>query len=101
MGVLLPAAVLTNAAALVLTRQDRRSPAVVLRALGLIGQLITLGLTVGIELPINARVLTWSPAAPPDGWQRVRDRWAAVHTARTISAVVGLASLGAASTNDR
>lgn len=55
-----------------------------------------LALTGAIELPINTQVLTWSRVDPPPGWQALRDRWDRVHTARTVSAVLGLACLAAA-----
>jgi uncharacterized membrane protein len=96
MGVLLPAAVTANAVLLALGRRQRRSRAFALTAASLAAQLSALVLTAAIELPINARVLTWSPQDPPPGWQDVRDRWAGVHTARTASSVAGLACLAAA-----
>ena len=96
MGVLLPAAVAVNAGMLALSWRDRRSPEFALTAVGFAAQTGSLVLTTAIELPINARVLAWSPDDPPPGWQDTRDRWATVHTLRTASAVVGLACLAAA-----
>jgi uncharacterized membrane protein len=40
--------------------------------------------------PINARVITWSAAAPPAVWQAARDQWWHWHVLRTIA---GLAAL--------
>ena len=39
--------------------------------------------TLAINVPINAEVLSWSPAAPPGNWEQVRDRWTLAHTIRT------------------
>lgn len=96
MGTLLPGAAAVNVVVLALTAGERRSPAWALTLGGLATQLVALALTGAIELPINSRVLTWSPEDPPPGWEALRDRWDRVHTARTVRALVGLACLAAA-----
>lgn len=96
MGTLLPAATLMNVVVLALDAGRRHSRAYRLTVGGLAGQLVALALTGAVELPINSRVMTWSPEDPPPGWERLRDRWAAVHTVRTIGSIVGLACLLAA-----
>jgi len=45
-------------------------------------------------------VRTWSPEAPPEGWEELRDRWEAVHNVRTAISVAGLASLLLAALSD-
>ena len=45
--------------------------------------------TIIVHFPINAEILTWSPASPPADWQQVRDRWTAAHTARTLLSLAG------------
>jgi len=96
MGTLLPGAAAANVVVLALTAGERHSPAWALTLGGLAGQLGALALTGAIELPINSQVLTWSPEDPPPGWEALRDRWDKVHTARTVSAILGLACLAAA-----
>jgi hypothetical protein len=96
MGTLLPGAVAVNLAVLGMSARERRSPAFMLTSIGFLSNLTALVLTGIFELPINARVLTWSPENPPRGWEASRDRWEAVHTARTAVAVVGLGCLVAA-----
>lgn len=96
MGALLPGAVAANLALVVLSAREHRSPAFKLTLIGVLSQFAAVVLTVGVELPINARVLTWSPEHPPAGWRAVRDRWQTVHTARTAISVIGLGSLVAA-----
>jgi hypothetical protein len=49
--------------------------------------------TVIVHFPINAEILTWSPAAPPPDWQQLRDRWTLAHTARTLLTMIGFALL--------
>jgi uncharacterized membrane protein len=97
MGTLLPASVAANLAlTIVLAREASRSRALVLTAAGLFGQVASLAITARYELPINSRVLTWSPTDPPEGWQTARDRWDRFHTIRTATSLAGLACLTAA-----
>lgn len=56
------------------------------------------GLTLIVNLPINADQLTWSVQAPPPDWAEVRDRWQLAHAARTVAAVVAFAGLAVAAT---
>lgn len=65
MGMLMPGAVVTNLAVLGLSARERRSPAFALMVAGILGNVTALTLTGLFEFPINARVLTWSPDAPP------------------------------------
>jgi uncharacterized membrane protein len=67
-----------------------------LTAAGLLGQVASLVITARYELPINSRVLTWSPTDPPTGWQAARDRWDTFHTIRTTTSIAALACLAAA-----
>jgi uncharacterized membrane protein len=97
MGTLLPASVAANLALAVVTaRETGRSRAAALTTAGLVGQVASLAVTARYELPINARVLRWSPTDPPVGWQTARDRWDRFHTIRTTTSVVGLGCLTAA-----
>ena len=97
MGTLLPASVAANLVLVTLTaRETSRSRATVLAAAGLLGQVVSLAITAGYELPINSRVLTWLPADPPSEWKAVRDRWNTFHTVRTATSIAALACLTAA-----
>ena len=96
MGTLLPGALLTNLAVLASSARERRSPGFTLTVSGSVATLAALVLTGVFELPINARVLTWSPDDPPPGWQSLLDRWQRIHTVRTAVSVVGLGCLIAA-----
>lgn len=96
MGTLLPGSTAANLAVLVLSLRERRSPAFALTLIGVLSQLVAVILTGLFELPINARVMTWSPDNPPEGWKTMRDRWEAIHTIRTATSVVGLGCFVAA-----
>ena len=43
--------------------------------------------------PINAIVMSWTPDAPPEGWQALRDRWWGLHLVRTAIICVGYLAL--------
>ena len=43
------------------------------------------------NLPINAIVMTWNSAAPPERWTELRDAWWRWHRIRMASGVAGLA----------
>lgn len=66
MGILMPGAVAANLAVLGLSARERRSPAFALTLAGFMSNLAALALTGVFELPINARVLTWSAENPPE-----------------------------------
>jgi len=100
MGVLLPGAGAANLALLLLLVRDRRTPTFALTLVGLLCQLAAGALTRRFNFPINDRVRTWSPEAPPEGWEELRDRWEAVHNVRTAISVAGLASLLLAALSD-
>ncbi|QMW04253.1 FAD-dependent monooxygenase [Spirosoma foliorum] len=52
---------------------------------------ITLVLTVAIEVPINNQIISWTPSTAPANWEEIRNRWQFVNNIRTIAA---LASFG-------
>jgi hypothetical protein len=61
-----------------------------------------LAVTVVVHFPINTEIATWSAVAPPAGWESLRDRWSAAHTARTVLSVAAFALLlGAARAEHR
>ena len=54
-----------------------------------------LGLTVMVNLPINADQLHWNTQSPPADWTTVRDSWQIAHTFRTTAAFLAFAALAA------
>jgi len=59
----------------------------ILDAVGLALSLATIGITVGVNAPLNLRFAGWSPEALPQDWQSYVDRWNVAHSARTATAV--------------
>jgi hypothetical protein len=44
-------------------------------------------LTLTVNFPINAQLMTWSAAAPPDNMREIWNPWEKTHTVRTILAL--------------
>ena len=57
----------------------------------LILMIVTLLITVMIEVPIDNQIKTWNPETIPADWQSTRDYWESFHTARTFISLVGTA----------
>jgi uncharacterized membrane protein len=92
MPILMPAALLAIVPVLLLARNVRPE----LFNLFLAGQslfVLALLVTLVIEVPIVNQIRTWTPAALPDNWQQLRNRWAAFHVVRVVAAITGLALL--------
>jgi uncharacterized membrane protein len=51
---------------------------------------ITLVVTLLIEVPIVKQIETWTPTTLPDNWEQLRDKWGSFHYLRVIPAIIGL-----------
>ena len=49
-------------------------------------------ITLGVNVPLNKRFLTWSPEAPPVDWQHYVQRWNAADSVRLVAAVGAFAA---------
>lgn len=78
----------------------RRPPAAAWLALvGLLLMLAVIAVTLAVEVPIDNKIKTWTPATLPADWQDIRARWAAFHTLRTFLSLAAVAAaVGAALT---
>ena len=52
--------------------------------------LVTLLVTVLVEVPIVEQIETWTVPTLPANWQHLRDRWGAFHLLRVVPSIVGL-----------
>lgn len=83
----MPPVVLTNLGLLLLTTLFALPPGLP-RFLGGIAFLLAAAetvLTITLQLPINARVQSWTPETIPSDWTATRDRWARHHLIRTLA----------------
>jgi len=44
-------------------------------------------MTIIVNFPINAQLMKWSAAAPPDNMREIWNPWEKIHTVRTILAL--------------
>ena len=63
-------------------------------ALSLAGLVLCVGdmlVTLLVNVPINGKVQSWQPDAPPADWKFLRDRWERFHSIRALLSVFGFA----------
>jgi hypothetical protein len=48
---------------------------------------ITLIITVAVEVPIDNQIKTWTEATVPGNWDSLRQRWDVFHTIRTFTSI--------------
>lgn len=82
--------VLTAAAAVVARRDGERLALIVGAAVAF---LAVAAITRLVNQPINLAMMTWSTAAPPPEWTRLRDTWWRWHLVRLVCGLGGLAGL--------
>ena len=92
MTVLMPVALLSTVPILLLSYRERPGT-FYLTLMGLVLFVVTLLVTLLVEVPIVAQITTWTVSTLPDNWQQLRDRWGAFHLARIVPSVVGLVLL--------
>jgi len=91
MRILMPATLLFMAAAAWLSFKINR-PSFYWYSLSLLIMIITLVITVGVEVPIDNQIKTWTAETIPANWQSLRHTWSQFHTLRTITSVLSLSS---------
>ncbi len=89
MTVLVPVALVSVVPVLVLSYHGH--PATFfLASIALALFVVTLVVTMLVEVPIVMQITTWTTSTLPSNWQQLRDRWGAFHLLRVIPSVVGL-----------
>jgi hypothetical protein len=92
MTVLMPVALLSTLPVLFFSYSERpESFYLTLTALALF--IVTLLVTVLVEVPIVKQIETWTVSTLPANWQQLRDRWDAFHIFRIVPSLVGLVLL--------
>jgi uncharacterized membrane protein len=61
----------------------------------LILMVITLIITVGVEVPIDNQIKEWTPDTLPENWTDLRSTWDRFHTLRTLTSVLSFILLSA------
>jgi len=76
---------------------EKSSGGFFMSAMSVILMIITLWITVRIEVPIDNRIKRWTISTLPDDWKAIRSRWQYYHTIRTFTALGSFAFLLAGS----
>ena len=53
--------------------------------------IISLWITLSVEVPIDNQIKTWTAMNLPDDWEAIRQKWAWYHELRTITSVASIA----------
>lgn len=92
MTALMPLALLSTLPVLILSFDTRpHTFYLTLAALALF--IVTLIVTLTVEVPIVTKIDSWTPDVLPEDWERLRDRWGSFHLLRVIPAMAGLVFL--------
>ena len=91
MRILMPVTLLAQLWLYLVTKKDR--PSFYLFIVSLFLMVITLLITVGVEVPIDNQIKTWSAETLPDNWLTLREKWNRFHTFRTITSILSFVSL--------
>ena len=89
MRILMPATLLFMMFAIWPTYKTNKS-SFYLYSLSLVLMIVTLILTVFVEVPIDNQIKTWTPETIPANWQLLRQTWNQFHTVRTFSSIASL-----------
>jgi len=86
MRILMPATLLFLLLSMWSTHKKSR-PVFYLYTMSFLLMVVTLIITVGVEVPINNQIKTWSVNTIPENWRSLRQTWDEFHTARTFTSI--------------
>ena len=90
MSLLMPTAILSNVALLVMLYRRRQMRAAGLATAALLLLLAALAITLTVNVPIDGEIAGWTVPTLPPNWEMVRDRWKLYHSLRTFASLLGL-----------
>lgn len=93
MSVLMPAALLSALVLCVVLYRRRERRATFFASAAFVLMAIALVSTLGVNVPIDRQIQSWTTATLPSDWSAIRDRWEFFHGLRTLMSCVALASL--------
>ncbi len=89
MAILMPTTLLMMLVAMWLSFHVNRS-SFYLYALSFLLMIVTLIITVGVEVPIDNQIKTWTAATVPANWESLRHTWDQFHTIRTFTSIASV-----------
>ncbi|MCD2421727.1 DUF1772 domain-containing protein [Niabella pedocola] len=91
MRILMPATLLVQLLLGVSSRKQK--PAIYFFAASFIFMIISLLITLIVEVPIDNQIKTWTPTTIPDNWTALRTTWKQFHFFRTLSSMLSFVLL--------
>ncbi len=73
----------------------KRSVGFIIGLIAFVFLIITLLITVWVEVPIDNQIKEWTPATVQGDWETLRDRWKLFHALRTLTAILTFACFSA------
>ncbi len=92
MTVLMPIALVSSVPVLILSFNPHPKTFYLTLA-GLVLFIITLLVTMLVEVPIVKQITSWTEPTLPSNWKELRDRWGRFHILRVVPAIAGLVLL--------
>jgi len=92
MAIIMPATLLFMLLTILLSRRANRV-SFYLYMISFLLMVITLIITVGVEVPIDNQIKTWTETTVPSNWESLRQRWDVFHTVRTFTSVASFGFL--------
>jgi hypothetical protein len=91
MRIILPTCILLMGLSMWLYPQ-KRSAGFYFNVFAFILILVTLYITVGIEVPMDNQIKQWTASTVPADWEAIRGRWQFFHTTRTFISLISFGS---------
>lgn len=91
MRILMPATIVALIALNIATYKLR--PGFYFFATALVLMVVTLIITVGVEVPIDNKIKTWTAETIPANWQDLRSTWDKFHSLRTFTSLLSFVTL--------
>lgn len=86
MSIIMPATLVLMLVAIWLSRGVNRT-SYYLYGLSFLLLVVTLIITVAVEVPIDNQIKTWTEATVPGNWESLRYKWDQFHTFRTFTSI--------------
>jgi uncharacterized membrane protein len=86
MSIIMPATLLFMLVTLLLSRRVNRY-SFYLYSISFLLMVITLIITVAIEVPIDNQIKSWTAGTVPANWESLRQKWDTYHTMRTFTSI--------------
>ena len=89
MRILMPATLLLMLIAVLLSRHINKY-SFYLYSISFLLMVITLIITVAVEVPIDNQIKTWTETSLPENWESIRQKWGMFHTLRTFTSIASV-----------